>query len=515
MTSASSARPFALEMLGIVKVYGTTEVLHGVDLRVRSGSVHALVGANGAGKSTLLKIADGATSATAGRVLVNGTEHHFDGPVEARRSGIGMVFQERSVLPELSVSDNVFLNDEQKRLGLIRRRAQVDQTRRIFDELGVRIPPDLAVKQLGVGDQQMVEIAKALRLAKSVLILDEPTAALTEREVRRLFTVVRQIAASGTGIVYVSHRLQEVFDLCDTITVLRDGRVVMDTALVETDMGSVVEAIAGGALKDAPAHRAAEEVGVAQPAVLEVADLNIAGKLTEVSFVVRAGEILGVAGLAGSGRSTLLKSLFGIVPRQGGTIRVAGRIAAPTSPAEAIRAGLYLIPEDRKTEGLVLSHSVEDNLVLSILRRVRTGPLYDPRRSAELARRTIEQLDIKTPAPGEPVERLSGGNQQKVVLGKAFNAGGHVLMLDEPTFGVDVRAGGQILDRVRAFVGAGNGAVWVTSDLRELTRVADRILVLADGRVRDVVPNWPERRTEPEITHLIQPGSAVRATTRG
>lgn len=506
---SNSPAAFALETLGIVKVYGTTEVLHGVDFRVAPGRIHALLGANGAGKSTLLKIADGATSATAGRVLVNGRRRRFTSPVEARKSGIGMVFQERSLLPELSVVDNVFLNDEIKRVGFIDRRAESREASRIFEQLGVRISPAATVGQLSVGDQQMVEIAKALRVAKSVLILDEPTAALSEYEVGRLFTVVRQIAESGVAIVYVSHKLAEVFELCKEVTVLRDGGVVMSTTLEETDMGEVIEAIAGGVLGEVHEPTDFSEREEDRPPMLEVRDLQIGKKLRDVSFEVRPGEIMGVAGLVGSGRSTLLKALFGAVRHRAGQVRVDGRPANPTSPAEAIRGGLFLIPEDRKSEGLVLSHSVGANLVLSILRRLRIGPFFDAARSAQLAKESISELRIQTQGSEQPVERLSGGNQQKVVLGKAFNTGGKVLLLDEPTFGVDVRSAAEIRKRVRAFADDDNAVLWVTSDLRELTEVADRILILADGTAREVVSNWPKRRRESEITHLIQPESAA------
>lgn len=518
MNQASDSPSFMLELLGIVKIYGTTEVLHGVDLRVRPSSIHALVGANGAGKSTLLKIAVGATLATAGRVLVKGVERHFASPLEAHRAGIGMVFQERSLVPPLSVVDNIFLNDEIRRAGLIDKRAEVRETHWIFDRLGVRISPMALVEQLGIADQQMAEIAKAQRLATSVLILDEPTAALTEQEVQRLFTVVRQLASSGVGIIYVSHRLTEVFELCDEVTVLRDGRIVMSTAVAETNMREVVEAIVGGVVQDAQEgfatggkHLDRSSEVREQPPVLEVRGLHIGTKLQDISFAVRQGEILGVAGLAGSGRSTLLKALFGAIPRRAGKIRIAGRQVNPVSPAEAIRQGLYLIPEDRKTEGLVLSHSVEANLVVSILGRLRVGPLVNGKRSSRVALQTIEQLRIQPADPRRPVEWLSGGNQQKVVLGKAFNARGRVLLLDEPTFGVDVRSRAEIRARVRAFADAGNGVVWVTSDLRELREVADRILILADGTARDIVSNWPRRRTESEITHLMQPGSVIQS----
>lgn len=507
--SLTSSSP-ALELVGIVKAYDAIPVLHGVDFRAGVGSIHALLGPNGAGKSTLVKVAMGATRPTAGTIIVNGQERHFASPMEARRAGVGMVFQERSLVPDLSVLDNIFLKGEIRRVGLVDARAERGEAAQIFEQLGVHISPSAPVGQLGIADQQMVEIAKALRLAKAVLILDEPTAALTEREVKRLFTVVRQIAASGVGIVYVSHRLAEVFELCDQVTVIRDGRVVLSRAVFGAQMREIVEAIAGGVVPDdrigavfnRPNAASAEE-----PPALQVRGLQVGHKLWDISFEVRPAEILGVAGLAGSGRSTLLKALFGAVPRQAGEIRVAGRLISPTSPSKAIRNGLYLIPENRKTEGLVLAHTIEANLVLSVLRRLCFGPLLNSRRSMQLALLSIRELLIKPPDPQQPVERLSGGNQQKVVLGKAFNTESRVLLLDEPTFGVDVRSRAEIRARVRRFAEAGNGVIWVTSDLQELRETATRILMLADGRVRGIVRNGPQPLSESEIAHLIQRSS--------
>ena len=509
-TDRSSDSPsFALELLGVVKSFGTTEVLHGVDFRVRPASIHALLGANGAGKSTLLKIAVGATPATAGRILMNGHEQRLANPFEARKAGIGMVFQERSLVPELSTVDNIFLNGETKRAGLINARAQLREARALFERLGVQISPTVPIGQLGIADQQMVEIAKALRLASSILILDEPTAALTEREVQRLFAVLRQIAESGVGIIYVSHRLAEVFDLCDELTVIRDGHIVLSTKVAKTDLREIVATITGddaraGQEATGGKHPGRSSKNREQSSALEIRGLHVSKKLHDISFDVRAAEILGVAGLAGSGRSTLLKALFGIVPRRGGKIHVADRQVNPTSPAKAIRQGLYLIPENRKAEGLVLEHSVGANLIISILKRLCVGPLVSTRLSTQAANQNIEQLRIQPTDSRRPVEWLSGGNQQKVVLGKSFNARSKVLLLDEPTFGVDVRSRGEIRDRVRAFADAGNGVIWVTSDMRELIDVSDRILILVDGRVRDIVSNWPQSRAESEITHLIQ-----------
>jgi ribose transport system ATP-binding protein len=500
--------PFSLELVRIIKSYGAIEVLHGVDLRVRPGTIHALLGANGAGKSTLLKIAVGAETPTSGHITLNGRELHLSNPLEARRHGIGMVFQERSLVPQLSVLDNLFLNSEVRQGGFIDRRSQLREARQIFERLGVHIPPAELVGRLSIADQQMVEIAKALRLASAVLILDEPTAALTEREVGRLFSVVRQIAKSNVGIVYVSHRLAEVFELCDEATVIRDGRVVLSAPVARTNLLEVVEAIAGGAVKGMQAPADFEPDGSPPsrnaPPVLEVRGLTVGAKLNEVSFEVRRAEILGIAGLAGSGRSTLLKALFGLARSQKGGISIDGGNVEPSSPKRAIEAGFFLIPEDRKTQGLVLSHSVEANLVLPILDRICSGLLISAKRSAQAALEMIAQLRIHPPEPRRPVDWLSGGNQQKVVLGKAFSAHARVLLLDEPTFGVDIRSRSEISSRIRSFADEGNGVVWVTSDLRELREVADRILILAGGRVRHIVSNRPQARSESEITHLIQ-----------
>jgi ribose transport system ATP-binding protein len=344
--------PCALELVGITKLYGSVEVLRGIDFRVRRGSIHVLLGANGAGKSTLLKIAAGAEAATGGRICVNGTDRQFASPFEARRAGIGMVFQERSLVPELSVSDNIFLNGEIRRGGLVDTRAERREAEEMFEQLGVRIPPSALIRELSIADQQMVEIAKALRLARAVLILDEPTAALTEREVRRLFTIVRQIAKSGVGVIYVSHRLPEVFALGDEVTVLRDGRVVLSTAVRDTSMREIVEAIAGSEPQQQRGrpHESASGPSAQreqQQPVLEVLGLQVDGKLQVVSFAVAPAEILGIAGLVGSGRSTLLKALFGVVPRGGGDIRVSGTASISFRKTARPRDSCWRIPSNR------------------------------------------------------------------------------------------------------------------------------------------------------------------------
>ncbi|WP_426231668.1 sugar ABC transporter ATP-binding protein [Pararhizobium sp. DWP3-4] len=505
--SAANVSPFALEMRDVQKSYGAVKVLHGVDFRVKKGSIHALLGANGAGKSTLLKIAVGAVLASDGKILIDGAEHVFSGALDARKAGIGMVFQERSLIPDLTVADNIFLNGERRRFGLVDQSAQHREIRRIFEKLGVQISPNAIAGELGIADQQMVEIAKAVRLAGSVLILDEPTAALTDKEVQRLFAVVRQLAGTGVGVIHVTHRLTEIFDICDDVTIIRDGRTILSKSVQATTMSEVVEAIAGGVVRENLRSAQRPKCTVDQVPMLSVKDLTVGEKLNKVSFELQPGEIVGIAGLAGSGRTTLLKALFGLVNPDLADIRILDRRVKLSSPSRAIREGIYLIPEDRKTQGLVLSHSVGSNIAMSVWKRLCRGPLLSANRINGVVREAIVKFQVNPSDPNKIVEWLSGGNQQKVVLGKAFNARGRVLLLDEPTFGVDIHSRAEITSRIREFVDAGNSVLWATSDLRELCDVSDRIMVLAHGTIRNVVTNWPQR-TEAEITRLIQQRSA-------
>ena len=361
-----------------------------------------------------------------------------------------------------------------RRHGLVDTAAERREVERLFALLRVDIRPMPELVN-SVSPTSKWSRSPGAAARDSVMISDEPTAALTEKEVTRFFAVVQQIAATGVGIVYVSHRLGEIFELCDDVTIVRDGRAILSTRVADTSMKQVVEAIAGGVVEEGRLASSANGSDEAAPPVLAASGPAVGSKLRVVAFTLRPGEVVGIAGLAGSGRSTLLKALFGLIRRNAGDVHVAGRLVRPTSPAQAISAGLYLIPENRKTQGLVLSHSVADNLVLSILDRLCVGPLLGRRKIAAAAAESVRTFRIHPPDPSKIVERLSGGNQQKVVLGKAFNARGRVLLLDEPTFGVDIHSRAEIGARVREFVDAGNAALWVTSDLRELADVADKI----------------------------------------
>jgi ribose transport system ATP-binding protein len=494
----------ALDMSGVSKRYGQTLVLDDVTFRVRSGSIHGLVGHNGAGKSTLMKIAFGGVPPTTGSVAIGGTTLAFTRPAEARDAGVGMVLQELSLIPTLSVADNIFLNDE--RTGLlrtIRAGSQRRAARALLAELGLTsIRPSTVVADLSIAEQQMVEIAKALRLTRRLLILDEPTAPLSFGEIQRLFQLVRRTAQLGVGVVFITHHLREIFEICDEMTVLRGGRVVLATRPRDTSLTQVVRAIVGSEL--AAVERRPTAVATAGAPVLDVRGLSVEGKLSDLSFRVHPGEIVGVAGLAGSGRSVLLKSLFGDLRPSAGTIQVGGRPYSPTSPAVAIAAGIYLIPEDRAVRGVIAMHTIEQNAVLSILRRVAPAAVYRPSAARAATSGVIRALDVRTTGTQQPVFELSGGNQQKVVLAKSLLARPTLFLLDEPTFGVDVSTAASIIRRMREEAARGGAVLWVSSDLAELMDVSDRVLILADGVLKGEVARGEPDFQEDEVLEAIQ-----------
>jgi ribose transport system ATP-binding protein len=354
----------------------------------------------------------------------------------------------------------------------------------------------------------MVEIAKAVRLSTKLLILDEPTAPLSRAEVGRLFELIRRTAARGIGVVFITHHLREVFEICDDITVLREGQVVLAARAADTKLGEVVRAIVGAELAAVEAEDVEPVAGDVAP-LLAVDALSVAGKLENVSFQLLPGEILGVAGLVGSGRTVLLKALFGEIRPTTGSVALETRPYAPQGPADAIGQGVYLIPEDRRVHGAVLMHTVEQNVVLSVLGEVAPAFLYRPRVARSLGRRMVQALDLRARGLDQVVGELSGGNQQKVVLGKALLAKPRVFLLDEPTFGVDVQTAAEIIRLMRSEAEAGKAVLWVSSDLTELLNVADRVLVLADGRIKRVVSRGTRGFTEDAILEAIQRTGAV------
>jgi ribose transport system ATP-binding protein len=472
---------FAVEMTGISKAFDTVTVLSEVDFSVRRGEVHALAGENGAGKSTLMKILQGVYGLDAGTIEVDGRPVRLSSPQDARAAGIGMVFQEFSLVPTLTVAQNIYLGAEPRgRTGLIDDRAAARQAAEVFADMGVQVDPLRTVGSLSTAYWQLTEIAKALAQDARVLIMDEPTASLAKHEADALFELVERLKARGIAIIYISHRMEEVYRIADRITVLRDGRRVLTERLADLTPPQIVEAIVGRRLEGQLTYTGRAETG---EVLLEVTGLAAGRRVRDVSFRLAAGEILGLAGLMGSGRTELARCLFGIDGLDAGEVLLRGKRVDVSSPGAAIAAGLALIPEDRREQGLVLDHSVRDNLLLPLLGRLRRGPVLSDSAGRALSAQLIERFSVKAANPARPVRLLSGGNQQKVVIAKWLGTDPDVLIMDEPTAGVDIGTKAEILDMIRGLADAGKGVIVISSELPELLAVSDRVLVLRDGTV--------------------------------
>lgn len=469
-----------LEARDLRKQFGGVTALAGVDFILHPGSIHGLVGQNGAGKSTLVKILNGVHAPDAGTLAICGEPVELRSAADAQARGIAMVFQEFSLVSTLTVAQNVFLGDEPRTpRGLVDDRAAEEATHGQLAELGVDIAPSAIVGRLPVGAQQLVEIAKAMVRRPSILILDEPTASLTHGEVETLFGVLRRLRSRGVSIVFISHHLNEVLAICDEVTVLRDGRVMLTGSREDLSLDRIVVAMTG-------THGSAVAGGVraiSERAALEVRDLRLGTRVDGVSFSVRHGEVLGIAGLLGSGRTSLLRAVTGLEPRVDGTILLDGRPVAVDSPVRATRLGIAYVPEDRRRDGIIEGQSVEANLLLSVWSRLTRYGLISGSAVRARARELIDQLSVRTSGPTQPIQQLSGGNQQKVVVGRALALEPGVLLLDDPTAGIDIASRRELLARIRAFADAGHAVVLVSSELEELGDVCDRVLVLRRGRV--------------------------------
>jgi ribose transport system ATP-binding protein len=480
MSDSASGAP-AVRMRNIVKSFGPVEVLKSVDMDIVAGEVHALAGENGAGKSTLMKVLQGVHPITSGTIEVNGELVDIRNTADAERSGIGMVFQEFSLIPTMTVAQNIFLNHEiTGTAGLIDDRAAERAAKELFDGLGVHIDPRARVEELGTAYWQLVEIAKALAKNASVLVMDEPTASLAKHEVENLFELIETLKARGIAIIYISHRMDEIRRVADSITVLRDGRVVLASSVQNLSAAEIIEAIIGRRLAADLVYRD-RNLAENAPVLLEATGIASNSVLQSVSLTIRAGEIVGLAGLMGSGRTEFARVVAGMDRPTSGALRIDGKPVRFTSPIAAQNAGVALIPEDRRDQGLVLEHSVSDNLALPVLDRVRSGVLLSPGKLRELTEQLIKRFAVKVADPSAPVSQLSGGNQQKVVVAKWINTDPRILVMDEPTAGVDIGTKTEILDIVREFASQGNAVLFISSELPELLAVADRIVVMREG----------------------------------
>ena len=467
-----------LEVREASKSFPGVRALDGVSLTVMPGEVHALLGENGAGKSTLGKIVAGVYPRDGGAVLLDGVPLGGLDEAQAARAGIGIVHQEGSLVGQLSVAENVFAGHMPTGfLGRMDRRQMVARTRVLMDELGLPIDPRLPVARLSAAQAQVVEIAKALSRDLRLLILDEPTAALTLAETGRLFAAIRRLAASGVSVIYVSHRLAEIFEISQRVTVLKDGRLAGTRATAETDQAELIRLMVG---RDVQIGR--RETAVTPGAVMLSARDVAAPRVAGVTLEVRAGEIVCLAGLIGSGRTEFCETVFGLRPLLGGAMKLAGRPYRPSGPPDAMRAGIGMVPEDRKSSGLFLAMDVGANIAAATLRAVSPGGVMRPGRVDALADRYVRELRIATPSLRQSLLNLSGGNQQKVLLARWLAMNPSLLIVDEPTRGVDVGARSEIYRLLRELAAGGMALLVVSSDLPEVLALADRIVVMADGR---------------------------------
>ena len=475
-----------LEMHDISKSFPGVRALSDVGISVDRGEVLGIVGENGAGKSTLMKVLAGVFPPDAGRVTLDGAAFEPRNPGDALRAGIIVIHQELSLVPDRSVAENIFLgNLPRGPLGNVRRRLLHARARDLLGDVGLSVNPGMPVRALGIAQQQLVEIARALSRSARVIVMDEPTATLTNTEKRILFASIRSLRDAGVGLIFISHHLEEVFEICDRVTVLRDG------ASVRTDTAG---AWSEATLIQAMVNRPIEALFPARDArlgevLLEVDCLASAGHFRDVSLAVRAGEVVGLGGLIGAGRTEVLKTIYGALPTTAGSIRVSGKAVRITSPRQALSAGIALVPEDRKGEGLILDFPLDSNVALSTLgKQAWFGSVIDRRRVDALARNAVRELRIRTPGTRQRVRSLSGGNQQKVVLGRALTTAPRVFLLDEPTRGIDVGAKVEVYRLINALAEGGAAVLVVSSDMLELLGLCDRIVVMRGGRVTGAVP---------------------------
>lgn len=492
--------PDLIECRSVTKAYGGVKALTGVDFNLRRGEVHALLGQNGAGKSTLIKILSGVTVRDDGTVRFQGEDVHFTSTKAALDAGLAAVYQDLSLAPNLSVADNFLLGSEPKtRIGLIDRRAMARYAETSIAEFNIKVKPTTIVGTLPFADRQLLEIAKALSRQPKILVLDEPTSALSESEEKILFQAIERVIARGVGVIHITHRLKEVFQIANRVTVIRDGRNVMTCATHQTGMAELVESIFGKALEKTLANA---PVSTAAETRLQLRDLN-APRVNNLTMDVRRGEVVGLAGMVGSGRTDILNAIFAITRPKSGEMEVDGESYSPSTPADAIRAGVAMVPEDRHVQGLVLEHSIERNLSTAFLERLQRLGFVRKRLMASRSLSAMVQLKIKAQSKDVAVRTLSGGNQQKVVFGKWIEPRPKVLLLDEPTVGVDVAARQEIYGTISRMAKEGTSVIVASSEMEELLLICSRIAIIRSGHI----VRWVDRselQNESDLHRLVQ-----------
>jgi ribose transport system ATP-binding protein len=503
-----------LQMTGISKSFGATRALSDMHLTIRPGEIHALMGENGAGKSTLMKVLSGVHAPDGGQILLDGHPVSLRDPGASRAAGINLIYQELAVAPNISVAANVFMGSELRtRWGLIDHAAMRRRTDAVLRQLGAAFRASDRAGRLSIAEQQQVEIARALVHRSRIVIMDEPTAALSERETEHLFGVVKRLRDEGLAIIYISHRMAEVYALADRVTVLRDGSFVGELAREEIDSERIVQMMVGRSLGEFYQHtRMAPERAAALPVVLQVQDLA-GGKVKPSSFAVRAGEVLGFAGLVGAGRTELARLLFGADPRSGGHVLLEGQAVQIDEPRAAMRAGIAYVPEDRKGQGLFLQMAVGANATMNVAGRHSRMGLVRSTALDDVARGAIQRLNVKVAHPQVAVGKLSGGNQQKVLLARWLEIAPKVLILDEPTRGVDIYAKSEIYQLVHKLAEQGVAVVVISSELPEVIGICDRVLVMREGAITGELAG--AAITQEAIMHLATDTAGMHGTHAG
>lgn len=490
---------FILEMKGVSKRFGGTIALENVDLDVRYGEVHALVGENGAGKSTLMNILNGSLQLDSGGIFLKNNQINIKNPYIAQKLGISMVHQELKLLPELTVAENIFFGRQTKHF-FLNWKDLFSRADKILAKLGAHIGSDKKVKSLSIAQRQQIEIAKALSQNCDLLILDEPTASLTPEEVNMLFKVIRTLTEHNISIIYISHRLEEILKISDRITILRDGHKITTLNSSETDQDGIIKLILGTDKLFLFSREKKKQISDTNEEVLRVDKLSIKNRLNNISFSLRRGEILGIAGLMGSGRTELLQALFGNLNISSGDIYIHKKKYVPATPEKAVRSGLALVPEDRKNQGLIIEMNVKNNITLAGLENFCKFSFLNMHKEKKAAMSIVEKLNIKINSIFQNTSSLSGGNQQKIVFGKWLLTDSDILLLDEPTRGIDVGAKREVFNIIEDLASKGKAIIFVSSELAEVIQISDRILILHNRNIVKDLPQGTDMETVMKYT---------------
>ena len=494
---------YVVELKNITKRFPGVVALSNMQLAVKPGEIHGLIGENGAGKSTLIKVLTGVHKPDEGEIYVHGEKNSFKNPNESAAAGIACVYQELNMEKLLSVTDNIFINKWLKKGALLDYDTMHAKAKEVMASLGQDVDPHKAAGTFGMGVQQMIEIAKAALIDAKMIIMDEPTSSLGEKEVAQLMKTCRELKARGIGILFVSHKLEELFELCDRVTVIRDGQYIETRDIQDWTNDSLIAAMVGRTLE----NQFPKEFGTRGECMLKVENLEIGGVLNGVSFEAYGGEILGMSGLVGAGRTETVRAVFGADPIDGGKIYIKGKEVKIKSPKQAIREGIALLTEDRKGSGLVLAQTIRTNLIMSSFKKHSTGMFLDEKKIEESGQGHIQSLRIKTPSIDEIVGQLSGGNQQKVVIGKWLNSDADIFIFDEPTRGIDVGAKVEVYNVMNSLVKAGKCVIMISSEMPEILGMSDRVVVMRGGKVMATVDRDSKHFNQEDIMKAAWGGS--------